>query len=175
VQGLPALAPELAERVARFRDELATEYLVLTREAMRYGAIPEGWRADYDKGLGHLRRFLSLDRDNARLLTALVETCAEWFLDLYHTGNPPALREQVERYTPFALQLARLTEQRPGDLPARHALSEFCKFRAFVAADRAHKVALYREALRLNANNANARDLLAGLGESVEPAPEEGD
>ena len=67
--------------------------------------------ADHDKGLTYLRRLLSLDRDNVRLLTALVEVCGEYFLDLYHTGSPPALIEQVERFMPFALQLARLVKR----------------------------------------------------------------
>jgi hypothetical protein len=155
--------------VARFREELATAYLLATREAMRYGAIPEGWRADYEKGLAHLRRLLSLDRDNVRLLTALVEVCDEWFLDLYNAGAAPALREQVGRYTPFALQLARLVGERPGELSARVALADFYKFRGFLAAEASAKVALYREALRFNPANDNVRDLLAGLGAPAEP------
>jgi hypothetical protein len=167
-----ALGRDLAERVGRFREELATEYLLTTREAMRYGDVPEGWRADYEKGLGYLRRLLSLDRDNLRLLTALVEVCGEWFLDLYNTEDGPRLREQVERFTPFALQLARLVEGRPGDVAARAAVADFYKFRGFVAADRARKAALYREALRFNPSNGNVRDLLADLGEPAEPPPE---
>jgi len=167
-----ALGADLAERVGRFREELATEYLLTTREAMRYGEVPEGWRADYEKGLGYLRRLLSLDRDNLRLLTALVEVCGEWFLDLYNTEDGPRLREQVERFTPFALQLARLVEGRPGDVAARAAVADFYKFRGFVAGDHARKVALYREALRFNPSNGNVRDLLADLGEPAEPPPE---
>src|SRR5262249_32934480 len=138
------------------------------REAMRYGSIPEGWRADYEKGLGYLRRLLSLDRDNPRLLAALLEICNDWFLDLYHQGNAVALRAQVERFTPFALQLARRIDERPGDLPARAVLADFWKFRGFIAADRESKVALYREALRFNSANNNVRDLLAEL-ESPSP------
>ena len=55
---------------------------------MRYGDVPEGWHADYEKGLSHLRRLLSLDRDNVRLLTAVVEVCGDWFLDLYNIAGP---------------------------------------------------------------------------------------
>ncbi len=131
------LGRDLTERIEGFREELATEYLLTTREAMRFGAIPEGWRADYEKGLGYLRRLLSLDRDNPRLLAALIEICNDWFLDLYHLGDPPALRGQVERFTPFALQLARRIDERPGDLSARAALADFWKFRGFLVADRA--------------------------------------
>jgi hypothetical protein len=167
-----ALGRDLAGRVARFREELATEYLLTTREAMRYGEVPEGWRADYEKGLGYLRRLLSLDRDNLRLLTALVEVCTEWFLDLYNAEDAPGLREQVDRFTPFALQLARLVEDRPGDLSARAALADFYKFRGFVAGDRARKAALYREALRFHPANDNVRSLLADLGEPAELPPE---
>ncbi|HZY89575.1 MAG TPA: hypothetical protein VFE78_32435, partial [Gemmataceae bacterium] len=167
-----ALGTDLAERVGRFREELATEYLLTTREAMRYGDVPEGWRADYEKGLGYLRRLLSLDRDNLRLLTALVEVCGEWFLDLYNAEDGPRLREQVERFTPFALQLARLVEGRPGDVAARSVLADFYKFRGFVADDRGRKAALYREALRFNPSNGNVLDLLADLGEPTE-APHE--
>jgi hypothetical protein len=168
LQALPGLAPpalkdDLAGRVERCRDELATDYLLTMREAMRYGSVPEGWRADYEKGLGHLRRLLSLDRDNVRLLTALVEVCDEWFLDLYNATDPPGLTAQVERFTPFALQLARLVEERPGDLSARAALADFYKFRGFVCRDREQKAALYREALRFNPANENVRDLLAEL------------
>ena len=157
------LGRDLAERVERFREELATEYLLTTREAMRYGSIPEGCRADYEKGLGYLRRLLSLDRDNSRLLAALVEICNDWFLDLYHQSDPPRLRAQVERFTPFALQLARGIDERPGDLSARAALADFWKFRGFLAADRQQKADLYREALRFNPANSNVRDLLAEL------------
>jgi hypothetical protein len=156
------LGQDLAGRVERFREELATEYLLTTREAMRYGAIPEGWRADYEKGLLYLRRLLSLDRDNPRLLTALVEICNDWFLDLYHLSDP-ALRTQVERFTPFALHLARRIDERPGDLSARAALADFWKFRGFLAADRAQQIALYNEALRFNPANTNVQDLLAEL------------
>jgi hypothetical protein len=179
VQELPALAAveslrvELAARVERFRDELATEYLLTTREAMRYGDIPEGWRSDYDKGLAGLRRLLSLDRDNLRLLTALVEVCTDWFLDLYHLGDAPGLREQVDRYTPFALQLARLVEDRPADLAARAALADFWKFRGFLSREPDQKAALYREALRFNPANDNVRTLLAELERPAGAAPEE--
>jgi hypothetical protein len=162
-----SLAADLVERVDRFRDELATDYLLTTREAMRYGDIPEGFHADYPKGLSFLQRLLSLDRENLRLLTALVEICTEWFLDLYNATDPPRLRTEVERFTPFALQLARLIEDRPGDLTARAALADFCKFRGFVSGDRDQKVTLYREALRFNPANRNVRDLLADLGEPL--------
>ncbi len=165
VQALPARAEGLAERVARFRDDLATEYLVTTREAMRFGDIPEGCRADYERGLALLRRLLSLDGDNERLLTALVETCNEWFLDLYHLHDTPGLRDQVDRFTPFALQLARLVEDQPGGVAARSAMADFWKARGFLEIDRTRKVALYREALRFNPANQNVRDLIAELAE----------
>ena len=126
---------------------------------------PRVWRADYGKGLSGLLRLLSLDRDNLRLLTALVEICDDWFLDLYNAADPRRLAEQVERFTPFAAQLARLVEDRPGDLAARAALSDFYKFRGFTAGDRARKVELYREALRFNPGNDNVRSLLKDLGE----------
>ncbi len=158
-----ALDRDLVERLERFREELATEYLLTTREAMRFGVIPEGWRADYDKGLTYLRRLLSLDRDNPRLLAALVEICNDWFLDLYHLHDAATLRGQLDRFTPFALQLARRLDERPNDLLARAALAEFWKFRGFLAAGRDQKTALYREALRFNPANDNVRDLLAEL------------
>jgi hypothetical protein len=158
-----ALGKDLAQRWTHFRDQLATEYLVATREAMRYGDIPEGMHADYEKGLTWLRRLLSLDRDNVRLLGALVEICGEYFLDLYHAGTPARLVEQVERHTPFALQLARLIENHPDDLMPRAALAEFFKFRGFISQDVEQKKALYREALRYNPANANIRDLLDTL------------
>jgi hypothetical protein len=158
-----ALGRVVGERVLGFREELATEYLLTTREAMRYGRIPEGWRADYEKGLAYLRRLLSLDRENLRLLTALVEVCTEWFLDLYNAGDARRLYEQAERHTPFALQLARLVEDRPGDLSARAAVADFYKFRGLLAPERDRKIALYRDALRFNPTNQNVCDLLADL------------
>jgi tetratricopeptide (TPR) repeat protein len=158
-----ALGKDLADRLARFRDELSSEYLVTTREAMRYGDIGEGMHADYDKGLTYLRRLLSLDRDSVRLLTALVEVCGEYFLDLYHAGSPEQLVEQVDRFLPFALQLGRLIENQPGALAARAALAEFYKFRGFVTRDREQKKNLYREALRFNPANDNVRTLLETL------------
>jgi hypothetical protein len=162
-QAEESLRQDLAQRIERFRDELATEYLLTTREAMRFGAMPEGWRADYEKGLTYLRRLLSLDRDNPRLLAALIEICNDWFLDLYHLGDGATLRAQVERFTPFALQLARRIDERPGDLSGRAALADFWKFRGFVTGDRTQKAALYREALRFNPANRNVQDLLADL------------
>jgi tetratricopeptide (TPR) repeat protein len=178
VQELPGLAggldedmaKDLAERVVQFKDNLATEYLVTTREAMRYGEVPEGWNADYEKGLSYLRRLLSLDRENLRLLTALVEICGEWFLNLYHTNAFRELAEQVERFTPFALQLLRLVEDRKAEVTARAVLSDFYKFRGFVQRDKEQKLALYREALRLNAGNNNVRDLLAEIEGVSRPA-----
>jgi len=171
VRDLPACAAQveetlgrdLGDRVERFREDLATEYLLTTREAMRFGTVPEGWRADYEKGLTYLRRLLSLDRENHRLLTALVEICNDWFLDLYHQNDPATLHGQLDRFTPFALQLARRIDERPGDLQSRSALSDFWKFRGFLSADREQKVVLYREALRFNPANTNVRDLLAEL------------
>jgi hypothetical protein len=159
----PALGKDFADRVARFRDELATDFLIATRESMRFGPAPEGFRADYEGGLTGLRRILSLDRENPRLLTALVETCGDWFFDLYNAGTGVTLAEQVERFTPFALQLTRLVEGRPGDLAARAALAGFTKFRGFVAADPQRKAELYREALRFNPAEENVRELLARL------------
>jgi hypothetical protein len=159
----PDLARELDEALGRFRDEWATEYLAITREAMRQGTIREGWRADYEQGLAHLRRCLSLDPDNRRLLMSLVEVCTEWFLDCYNNEDAGQLWRQVGRFTPFALKLARLVQDRPGELAARMALSEFTKYRGFIAADRSQKATLYREALRLNPANDNVRELLASL------------
>jgi hypothetical protein len=159
----PELGEDFAGRVGHFRDELATDFLLATREAMRNAPAPEGYRADYNTGLIGLRRLLSLDRDNLRLLTALVDTCGDWFFDLYNAGARAALAEQVERFTPFALQLARLVEGRPSDLAARSGLAGFTKFRGFVASDPARKAELYREALRFNPADGNVRDLLAQL------------
>jgi hypothetical protein len=159
-----ALREDVARRTAGFRDDLATDYLLSTREAMQHGHILEGLRCDYTRGLMLLRRLLSIDRDNLRLLTALVEVSTEWFLDLHHLGDAAGLREQVDRYTPFALQLARLVADRPGDLAARAAVAEYWKFRGFISRDPDERVALYREALRFNPANSNVRDLLAQLG-----------
>ena len=80
-----------------------------------------------------------------------------------NAGARTALAEQVERFTPFALQLARQVEGRPGDLAARAALAGFTKFRGFVAADPARRADLYREALRFNPADDNVRELLAQL------------
>jgi hypothetical protein len=160
-QTAPALVGELTGCVARFREELAGDYLTATREVMRHGLAGEGWRADYEGGLAYLRRLLSLDRDNLRLLTALADICGEWFLDCYNNEDAEALVRQVSRFTPFALKLARLIEGRPGELAARVALAEFYKFRGFTAADPAEKRALYREAARFDAENENVRQLMA--------------
>src|SRR5262249_11348488 len=97
----------LQPRLQRFRDDLAAAFLLDTREAMRHGAIPEGWRSDYEQGLTRLRRLLSLDRDNSRLLTAVVEICSDWFVDLYDVPDVARLKQEVDRYPPFALQLGR--------------------------------------------------------------------
>jgi hypothetical protein len=164
-----ALADVLAAPAARFREELATEYLVAMREAMRYGDIPQGWRANYDRGLSGLVRLLSLDKGSVRLLTALVETCNEYFHDCYANEDASRLLEGVERYTPFALQLAVLADRREADLAARGALAEFYKFRGFVAPERDRKRTLFREALAFDPRNQNVRELLVqaeGPGEA---------
>src|SRR5205823_14828228 len=140
------LAETLGRLTARFREELATEYLVATREAMRYGNIPEGWQADYDKGLAGLTRLLSLDKGNVRLLTALVETCNDYFHDCYVNEDSRRLWDGVERYTPFALHLATLAERCEADLTARAALAEFYTFRGFVSPERERKRTLFQEA-----------------------------
>ena len=154
------VATGLAHAVARFREELATEYLTATREVLKHGAAGPGWRADYENGLRHLRRLLSLDRENLRLLTALVDICGDWFLDCYNNEDPATLCEQLGRYTPFALKLARLVEQRSQELAARAALAEFYKFRGLTASDRDEKLAIYREAARFNPDNDNVQELL---------------
>src|SRR5262249_19797707 len=141
------LADKLAELAAQFREEVATEYLVATREAMHYGQAPEGRRAGCDRGLAGLARLLSLDPGSVRLLTALVETCNDYFHDCYVNEDTRRLWEGVERYTPFALQLALLADRRRADLTAQAALAEFYKFRGFVAPERERKLALFREAL----------------------------
>jgi hypothetical protein len=164
----PGLATLLGERVERWRDDLATEFLLSTREAMRFGDVPDGLHADYERGLAALRRHLSLDHDNVRLLTALVEICSEWFLDLYHAPDRGDLGEVVACFTPFAQQLARLVEGRPGELLARAVLADYWKFRGFVTSDGNRKRALYEEALRFNPSNSNVRELLAGLDEKAE-------
>jgi hypothetical protein len=157
------MSDDLTSRVERFRDELATEYLLITREAMRYGEIPEGWRADYERGLAFLERSLSLDADNVRLLTTLLEVCADWFVDLYNANDGGRLFQELSRSTPHALRLARLVSDRPSELAARAILSQFCKFRGFLARDRAQKIAFYQQALEFNPGNSNARELLAEL------------
>jgi hypothetical protein len=164
----PSLAAQAGERVARWRDDLATAFLLATRESMRFGDAPGGLRADYEKGLAALRRHLSLDHDNVRLLTALVEICGDWFLDLYHAPDQGDLSALVDRFTPLAEQLARQIEDRPGDLAARAVLADFWKFRGFVTSDRARKRAFYEEALQWNPGNNNVRELLAGLDEKAE-------
>jgi hypothetical protein len=156
-----ALAGALSETAARFREELATDYLVATREAMRYGNVPEGWRADYETGLASLARLLSLDKGNVRLLIALVETCNEFFHDCYINEDSRRLWDGIERYTPFALQLAVLSDRREANLTARPALAEFYKFRGFVAPERERKRTLFREALAFDPRNGNVRELLA--------------
>ncbi len=153
--------PDLPGRAERFRDELATEYLLKTREAMRFGDIPEGFRADYERAFSLLASALALDPDNVRLLTAHVEICVEWFFDLYQLQDARLFTE-VDRLLEPAERLAGLARSQEGLPAARAALSDYWKFRGFAAASPA-KAELYREALRLNPGNDNVRDLLARL------------
>jgi tetratricopeptide (TPR) repeat protein len=154
-------------RISAFRDELATEYLVMTREAMRYSAGRGKCDMDYETGLTWLTRLLSLDRDNPRLLTEMASICVEWFAECYEKGDLETVGRGVERFTPFALQLARLVEQSEGaELTARAALAEFTKFRGFITQEPARKAALYREALRWHPTNDKVRRLLADGDES---------
>jgi tetratricopeptide (TPR) repeat protein len=155
--------PALAERLVGFRDALATHFLVHTREVMRHAEAPAGFSADYERGLSLLRRMLSLDRDNIRLLVALIEICNDWFLDCYNAEEFGTLRDLVQRHRPFAEQLLRLIGDRPGEITARQVLSDFWKARGFSESDREKRVAYYREALRLNPNNENVQQLLAEM------------
>jgi hypothetical protein len=95
--------------------------------------------------------------------------CNDWFLDCYNNEAARPLREQVGRFTPFALQLARLVERQPVPLDTAAALSEFYKFRGFTAADRRQRADLYREALRYHPGNANVRQLLAEMEPETRP------
>ncbi len=163
VQGQPDLVAFFEGALARFREILTADYLTGIHEAMRCGAIPKGWRADYEKGLGALRRLLSLDPDNVRLLTTVIDLCGDFFFDCYNNEAWEQLEQGLERYTPLALKLAR--GGRPGDLAAGAALAEFYKFRALAEPDRAAKIALLGEALRFNPANDNVRELLHQLEE----------
>ena len=113
-------------------------------------------------------RLLSLDKGNVRLLTALVETCNDYFHDCYDNEDASRLLRAVECHTPHAQKLALLADRRQADLAARAALADFYKFRGFVAGDRARAAALYREALRFNPGNDNVRNLLAELEKPAE-------
>jgi len=155
--------PELQERLVGFRDQLATQFLVQTREVLRHAEAPPGFAADYESGLTLLRRLLSLDRENTRLLAALVEICNDWFLDCYHAERWDLLRELVQRHRPFAEQLYRLVKDRPGEVMARNVLSDFWKARGFSESDPQVQATLYREALQLNPKNENVKQLLAEL------------
>jgi tetratricopeptide (TPR) repeat protein len=155
-----ALGSAVDAAVVRFREDLATEHLVAAREALRSGSVPEGYRADYEKGLSVLGRILGLERDNVRLLTALVEICDDWFQDLYTNEEARVLWEGVERYTPLAVRLAQAVAARPSELAARAALSRFFMVRGFVSPEREQKLTLYREALEFDPSNDNARALL---------------
>jgi hypothetical protein len=163
VADLASTGGELVERIARFRDDLTTECLVRAREAMRYG-VAAGWDNDYEAGVTCLTRLLSLDRDNARLLTELVVICTEWSQECYANSDAEQLARLVDRFTPLALQLARLVDRSGGaELTARTALAEFTKFRGFVVTDPARKAALYREALRYHPTSDKMRQLVAGI------------
>jgi hypothetical protein len=162
----PILAAEVMDCVARFREKLAADYLTATREVLKHGVAAVGWRANYEQGLQYLRRLLSLDPDNLRLLTALVDICGDWFLDCYNNEDPRTLWEQVPRFHPFAVKLARLVDHQPQEWSARAAVAEFYKFRGLMAPHRAEKIAVYREALRFNPDDINLRELLASLGEN---------
>ena len=161
-EGVPSLVEDLSARVERFRDELATEFLLTMREAMRFGDIAEGFRSNYERGLSLLNQALALDRDNLRLLTAYAETCVDWFFDLYQLHDARLFRE-VDRLLEPAERLAEIVRDDESQLSARSTLAEFWKFRGFAAGEQETKAALYREALRLNPGNDNVRDLLARL------------
>jgi hypothetical protein len=160
--------PALSERLARFRDTLATHFLVHTREVMRHAQAPEGLSADYERGLSLLRRMLSLDRDNLRLLVALIEICNDWFLDCYNAEEFGTLRDLVQRHRPFAEHLYRLIGERPGEIAARNVLSDFWKARGFTESERDKRAGYYREALKLNPNNENVQQLLADMEEGTQ-------
>ena len=64
IRGLPArtrdetLSQVLSQKFETFREQLATEHLVATREAMRYGVIAEGWNADKPHGTASMAKAL---------------------------------------------------------------------------------------------------------------------
>src|SRR5262249_27864365 len=94
-----SLSEEITTPVGRFEDDLVTHCLLGPREAMRFGDVPEGWRADYERGLKLLSRLASVTDNSVRLLTALVETCVEWFVDLYHQSDTRRLAVEADRYS----------------------------------------------------------------------------
>jgi tetratricopeptide (TPR) repeat protein len=158
------LSEYLKNAVVQFRENLTAAYLTATHELMRGGDIPPGWRADHEKGLSALRRLLSLDPENLRLLTTLIDRCGDYFFDCYNNEAWDKLGDGLNSCTPLALKLVRMIESRPADVAARAALAEFYKFRGLAALDRAGKIALWREALHFNPGNHNVRELLAQVG-----------
>jgi hypothetical protein len=186
LQEIPALArersadlgDEVGKRASRCREELVAQFGGATRQAMREGDFPTGWKADHDLATGRLSRLLSLAPDSVRVLTTLLELAADWFRDLDQTRDTDRLRNEVDRFTPQAVQLARLIEDRPGNLGSRYALSAFYRFRSQVAADIPTRISLLREALRFNPGNDEARLALVALGirdDAPEPTPEDDD
>lgn len=165
IRGQNGALTELRETLSGSLDELARQCILDARETMLHSAIPDGWRAQYERGLERLRRLLSLDRDNLQLLTAVLEVCNDWFLDLYDVRDWERLHREVERHAPLAMQGIRRCAPtlHIEDLALRSALAEFTKFRAFVTSDLERKQSLYREALELNPANENVRELLSGL------------
>ena len=170
-----SLGDEVSKRGLRCREELINDFSGSTRTAMRQGHFPTGWKADHDLATSRLSRLLSLAPDSVRVLTTLLELAADWFRDLDETRDNDRLRSEVDRFTPQAVQLARLIEDRSGGLGPRCTLSAFYRFRSQVAIDRPTRITLLREALRFNPGNDEARLALVALGirdDSPEPTPE---
>ena len=131
-------------------------------------SLPEGVRKNYEGGILRLEPFVNLNIPVVRVLHKSLHWYNDWCYDLYVKRELQRIRAVLEPARKLADQLIPQCIQGRDFDPANQALSQHFLLRGFSndgPADRAMEA--YREALRWNAANANARDLLGGAVREV--------
>lgn len=123
--------------------------------------LPQGIRQNYEGGIRRLEGFVNLNIGVIRVLHKSLHWYNDWCYDLYVKRELPRIRELLPLAQKVADQLIPLCIQGRDFDPANQVLSQYFLFRGFSnegPTERAMEA--YKEALRWNAANPSARQLL---------------
>jgi tetratricopeptide (TPR) repeat protein len=178
-QGQPwglKLDPDLSGRVTKLAAELLDNWCAaLVHEAEKETEnpeaikdLPQGIRKNYEGGIDRLAPFINLNIGVVRVLHNSLLWYNDWCYDLYVKRELQPIRELLQPACKVADKLIPLCIQGRDFEPANQALSQHFLLRGF-ASDGPPERAMeaYKEALRWNAANTNARQLLGGVVREV--------